>query len=47
MHKSNLLKNKLHYMLETPKALSTNKILILSYNLKDNYNGQSAGNKFI
>ena len=25
MHKSNLLKNSLHFMLETPKALSTNK----------------------
>ena len=35
MHKSNLMKNKLHYMLENPKALSTNSFYIISENLKD------------
>ena len=36
MHKSNLMINLLHYMLETPKALSTNSFYIISENLKDN-----------
>ena len=35
MHKSNLMNNLLHYMLETPKALSTNSFYIFSENLKD------------
>jgi len=35
MHKSNLMNNKLHYMLETPKALSTISFYIISENLKD------------
>jgi hypothetical protein len=35
MHKSNLMNNLLHYMLETPKALSTNSFYIVSENLKD------------
>ncbi len=35
MHKSNLMNNLLHYMLETPKALSTNSFYIISENLKD------------
>ena len=34
MHKSNLMKNKLHHMLEHPKALSTN-LTKDSKNLKD------------
>jgi hypothetical protein len=35
MHKSNLMNNLLHYMLETPKALNTNSFYIISENLKD------------
>ena len=35
MHKSNLMNNSLHYMLETLKALSTSSFYIISENLKD------------
>ena len=48
MHKSNLMNNKLHYMLEYPKDLNT---IYFYYNRSENfnvyYNGQSAGNQQI
>jgi len=47
MHKSNLMNNKLHYMLETPKALSTNFFNIISENLKDETMGNQQETKVL
>lgn len=43
MLKSNLMKNKLHYMLETPKDLNTIQLNSKNFNVCNN--GQSAGNQ--
>jgi hypothetical protein len=46
MLKSNLMKNKIYYMLETPKALSTLILVkILRMVIDAIPNGQSAGNQ--